>query len=380
MIKISSSRVCLELPQSPISQPSNYSTPGAQQRSQINHQCLVAFQEWLRTEFDLVARVYPKLASLPSIWEVVTGTAITLDSWRLVLIPTLAIAVDELRVPQEWVDIPAWIADYYIAVQVDLGQQWIEVVGYSSHEQLKTRGQYDASDRTYSLNTDNLIQDINSLLISWELLTPAPPAERSTRAAVEPLSPLPQAQANHLLERLGNPAVTFPRRTVPFAQWAALLHHGGWRQQLYTRRQGFHETASVLQWIQEGVSDLAQQLGWQRREFSLAGTGIRSLQSGIVKALTIAGASYELRVFPLGPVGDRTWRIELRRATSNSTIPIGFKLRLLTEDLQTMDNNEDIAITAVDRLFIDVIVEAGESLVWEIEPTPDDYDHEILRF
>jgi hypothetical protein len=61
-------------------------------------------------------------------------------------------------------------------------------------------------------------------------------------------------------------------------------------------------------------------------------------------------------------------------------IPSGFKLRLLTEDLQDFENNEDVATTAVDHLFVEVALEPGEGLVWEIEPMPENYDREILRF
>jgi hypothetical protein len=37
-------------------------------------------------------------------------------------------------------------------------------------------------------------------------------------------------------------------------------------------------------------------------------------------------------------------------------------------------------VTAVAALFIDVVVEPGEGLVWEVEPQPEDWDREILRF
>jgi Protein of unknown function (DUF1822) len=249
---------------------------------------------------------------------------------------------------------------------------------------LKTTGIYDAGDRTYALDIDDL-QDLNSVFISWQL-TPAPTLLAAPpRAAIAPLPPLPKAQADRLLERLGNPAVRFPRRAVPFSQWAALLSHGGWRQRLYEQRQGLNEPTSVPQWIQAGISSLvqpgfAQYTSWQLREFSLAGAGVRSLAAGMAKPLTIAGGAYELRVFPLGQPGDRTWRFELRSALVGGMVPTGFKLRLLTEDLQPMDNNEDIAPVAVDHLFIDVILEPGEGLVWEIEPMPEECDREILRF
>ena len=57
--------------------------------------------------------------ALPSFWEVVNGTAIALSGVRLVLIPSEAADLSELRVPQEWVDIPSWGGDYYQAVQVN---------------------------------------------------------------------------------------------------------------------------------------------------------------------------------------------------------------------------------------------------------------------
>jgi hypothetical protein len=376
---ISSHRICLEMPTLPPHPVVAYSTPGAQQRSQLNQQCLTAMTHWLQAEFALGARVYPNSAALPSIWEVVTGTALTVASRRLVLIPTVAIELDELRVPQEWVDIPDWIADYYIALRVDPDPGEIEIAGYTSHYHLKTTGVYDVGDRTYAIDVDDLWQDLNGGVMAWQL-RPAVNPEAALKAAVAALPPLPQAQADSLLERLGNPTLIFPQRAVPFAQWAALLHHGGWRQRLYERRQGLDAPTSMSQWIRAGVPEWAQQVGWQSRVGNLAGTGVRSLQTGLAKPLTILGEAYELRVFPMGQSGGAIWRIELRSGRSEGIIPDGFKLRLLTEDLQMMDNNEDQAMTAVDHLFIDVVLEPGEGLVWEVEPQPDDYDREILRF
>ncbi|MCY7368279.1 MAG: DUF1822 family protein, partial [Chamaesiphon sp.] len=63
-----------------------------------------------------------------------------------------------------------------------------------------------------------------------------------------------------------------------------------------------------------------------------------------------------------------------------NNIPCGVKLRLLTEDLLPFANHEDIALTATDRLFLEVRVSPGDGLVWETEPQPDLFDREILRF
>jgi Protein of unknown function (DUF1822) len=96
----------------------------------------------------------------------------------------------------------------------------------------------------------------------------------------------------------------------------------------------------------------------------------------LLRQLTISGQPYELRVLPKG--GD-LWRFELH-STTTTNIPAGVKLRLLTEDLLPFANNEDIAITATDRLFLDVQVSPGDGLVWETEPKSELFDREILRF
>lgn len=357
-----------------------FSTSGTRWRAYLNQMSLEAFLPWLQEEQDSNARVWTHQAALPSFWEFVNGTAINCDNMRLVLIPTTEIDRQELRVPQEWVDIPSWIADYYLAVQVDPNAGWVTIWGYTTHYQLKAKGVYDAGDRTYSLNEDELIGDINVLWIARHLCPDEP-----LRAEVAPIPVLPKAQAENLLERLGNPTVIFPRLTVPFQLWAALLEHGGWRQRLYELRQGLSEQWSIPQWLQVGISNVAQQLGWGTTALQLAPRGVRSREAaasstGLSRQLAIAGNPYELRVFPRGNPDERTWRFELRSADPNGMIPVGFTLRLLTEDLQPFVNNEDTATSAIAQLYIDVLLEPGEGLVWEIEPTPEGCDREILRF
>jgi hypothetical protein len=62
-------------------------------------------------------------------------------------------------------------------------------------------------------------------------------------------------------------------------------------------------------------------------------------------------------------------------------IPSGFKLRLLTEDLQSFVGNELEAKTPVDQLCLEVALgHNSEGLVWETEPNPEDFDYEILFF
>ena len=74
------------------------------------------------------------------------------------------------------------------------------------------------------------------------------------------------------------------------------------------------------------------------------------------------------------------WRFELCCLTPGCMIPEGFKLRLLTEDLQAFEGNQDMATETVEYLCIEVDLEPGEALVWQIEPTPENYQQEILQF
>ncbi|WP_096601426.1 DUF1822 family protein [Calothrix sp. NIES-2100] len=376
-LTIDSRHLYLEIPQSFQVQEQLYSTAGGCQRARINQLCLQAFLPWFREEIAPSAKIYPNSAALPGFWEVVNGTAITFNGSRLVLIPTLAIDDDELRVQQEWVDIPEWVADYYVGIQVNPDDGWIKIFGYTTHHKLKTTGVYDATDRTYSLDVEDLISDLNVLWVSRQLHS-----AEVLRAEITPLAAIATTQAENLLTRLGNPDVKFPRLAVPFSLWGALLAHGGWRQRLCDRRQGLPEQQSIPQWLRTGVTNLAQQLGWEKRQLLVMPTGIRSAESvvGLSLQLLIAGNTYELRIFPHGAPEDHIWRFELRSTIAGSQIPAGLTLRLLTEDLQPFENNQDTATTPVDMLYLEVILESGEGLIWETEPIPEDYEREILRF
>mgnify|MGYP002784946445 CR=1 FL=1 len=372
---------CLSIPDSSqhlVSQ--TFSTTGARWRASLNQMALAAILPWLREEHDPKARVCLNESALSSFWEFVTGTPILVNGLRLILIPTEEIDTEELRVPQEWVDIPAWVADGYLAVQINSDEGWVQVWGYATHQQLKTNGTYDAGDRAYSLNDDDLVHDLNVLWLGQELCP-----EEALRTEVAPLPELSLAQATQLLERLGNPELVFPRQAIPFPLWGALVAHGGWRKQLYERRQGTVAQWSVPQWLRSGISSMAEQFGWGRTELQLATAGaMRSAPvTGMVRSLEIDGTIYQLQItsIPERTVPNASaWRFELRNVNPEGLIPAGFKLRLLTEDLQPFEHNEDSAQEPVERLYVEVILESGEGIVWETEPTAEGYDREILKF
>lgn len=93
-------------------------------------------------------------------WMNLNGSAIAFGQKQLILIPDLSIDMSEIRVPQFWVDDAVHTGDYYFAIQVNPDDSWIKIWGYTTHQQVKAIGAYDARDRCYCLPSETLILDI----------------------------------------------------------------------------------------------------------------------------------------------------------------------------------------------------------------------------
>lgn len=323
-----------------------FSNANSRYQAYINQLCLGAILLWLQEDWTPQTKVWLTTTALPSFWELVNGIALSLEATRLILIPSEAIDLSELRVPQEWVDIPSWVGDYYLAVQVEPDEGYVRVWGYCSHEKLKTQGSYDVSDRTYCLDAADIINDISVLAIARQLCP-----EEPTRSAIKEIPSLSPEQAQNLIARLGNPEILTPRQEIPFQLWGGLIQHGGWRKNLYQRRLRLPEQWSVIQWLQNGISQVAEAVGWGSFDLQLSAAGARGeedtqLSTILSRRLAIAGQIYELNIIPQVEQDATIWRFELRNAAVGAAIPGGFKLRLLTEDLQPFPDNEDVATTS----------------------------------
>ncbi len=355
----------------------NAATPNSRWQSYLNQLTLDAFIPCATEEQEANVKPWLNGKALANISELVNGTAIILGDARVVLIPSEAEDIEELRLPQEWVDIPEWVADYYLAVQVNLDTGFIRVWGYTTHKNIKNTAIYNSTDRTYTLDDTDLITDLNALWVARELCP-----EEVTQVAVSSIAAISPTQANNLIQRLGNTEILLPRLAIPFTLWAALLQNDAWRNGLVEKRRGI-ERISVLNWLQTEATNLVAEFGWRQVEFQPSTVGARGdtatamPHTALAKQLTIAGQPYELKILPMEA---DTWRFELRSLALGAMIPSGFTLRLLTEDGQGFEGNEDTATTPVEMLYLEVELESGEGLIWEIEPTPEDYQAEVLRF
>ncbi len=209
----------------------NYSNAAARWNAYLNCLCLNTFLTYLKTEPDVPAtpKVWHQLADLSSVWEVVNGAAIELGKARLVLIPSEESTFTELRIPREWVELPKWVGNYYLAVQLNLEECWLQVRGYATHKQLWEEGRYDRMDETYSVDAEELIEDLTVMWVVEELYL-------SSKPQVQPLPRLSFLEAEALLEQLSQKTPYSPRLDVPFVKWGALVADDQWRQELYQRR------------------------------------------------------------------------------------------------------------------------------------------------
>jgi hypothetical protein len=237
-----------------------YATPSSRWRAYINQICLCAFLDWISTESFSEVSVWHSYPGNTAFWEFVNGTAILLEGKQVVLIPSEAIDDRELEVPQEWVDIPSWAADYYLAVQVQPDGEWVRFWAYTTHHELKSLANYDPIDRTYSVDARHLTKDLNAFSLTYQFC-----GGEETRSAfalsasrTQLIAPSPQLsteQAENLVQRLGNDSVTFPRLSVPLATWRALLENEKWRQRLSEQRQQKQSSqmqVNLSRWLEGG--------------------------------------------------------------------------------------------------------------------------------
>ena len=251
-------------------QAQHHSNPISRYNAYLNGACLNAVLNWL-SEW-LAGEAFPQPSvwhrqDISSIWEVVNGTAIQIGGTRLVLIPSDGGHLEELCVPQEWVDIPNWSADYYLPVQVNLDgdedEFWLEVCGFATHRQLKHEGTYSAGDRTYTLPTKELTQSLVVMQITLGL---------NLQAEVSPLPTLSDMKATELLQNLRNLSVYSPRLIVPFEHWASFLANDECRQQLYNQRLGIMMIQSQANLLQRAKNYF--QAGWQMTDEIIEKLGI----------------------------------------------------------------------------------------------------------
>lgn len=210
----------------------NYSNPATRWNAYLNYLGLNVFSSYLETETDLQLspKTWLQKDDLFGFWQLVNGTAIELNSTRLILIVSDVSDFTELRVQREWVELSDWAGNYYLAVQLDLEECYLRVWGYATHQQLYNQGKRDRLDETYCLAVEELTEDLTAMWLARELY-PSP------RPQLPPVPTLSTTEAQTLLTQLSQPLPYSPRLELPFTQWGALMENERWRKALCQRQQ-----------------------------------------------------------------------------------------------------------------------------------------------
>ena len=171
-----------------------------------------------------------KNSCLPTIWEFLNGTVIEVKGNRIVLI-TETTETDELCICQEWIDIPSWQGDYFVAVQINPEDDWVRLRGfieYSLLQRLKDKkGIYDKQERAYYIPNKYLtdIENIGDLVADLQPLTR------------EEFAPIPSPELSpELLQNLGDRYLYYPRLAIDFDKWLKLLLDDKCREELCKKR------------------------------------------------------------------------------------------------------------------------------------------------
>lgn len=345
----------------------------------LNRIAIESFKTLIKKEYGQQFSLWPIPQLQCAIWEWVTGTAITIGQHRLIIIPTETVDASELAVPQEWIDIPNWVGDYYVSVQIYPGEEHLQILGYTTHKKIKEQGEYDAFERQYSLSREDLLH-WDHFGLTYSLY----PAEE-TRAAVAPLISLSNQRVNQLIKRLGKPKLLIPRLEIPFQQWGVLLTNQKWRQQLYKSRCDSTPTITELSaWLKGEISPIWQSLkavvkGPQ--EFVTERRGNQSIsveedQESILfrtQPLVLSVDCVVLLSIGIKQLGDSTCRVKLNLESvkSNSTVPSEITV-LVSNEL----GKELVRTSATQTEIVKIQLRLKSNDNFTLEVSSGDYHHQ----
>ncbi|PSF33168.1 hypothetical protein C7H19_20395 [Aphanothece hegewaldii CCALA 016] len=309
-------------------QSQSCSTPEGRWHTYLNQICLNTFLPWLQAEYEPNATAWQTLHPLAAIWEVVNGTAIEIQGKRLILIPSKSLDTSEFYIPQEWVDLPSWIGDYYLAVQINLDEGWLRIWGYTTHQEIVAKSSYDASDRNYYLEEEFLNQDITLLWVIRQV-SPAEP----TRATLPITQTLQQNYGASLLQRLSNPDLALLRLQVPFEFWGTLLEESSTLERLYQQRRGVKQIVNLGQWWQNRFEETWQSLeNLMETGYNASLLNLRDSEQNVIKRVKLVNLEGTDRQFVLLLVletePDRRLGIRVRLGTTESPLCLPSNLRL----------------------------------------------------
>lgn len=246
-------QICLAIPKESQTEVwdklQGYSYPAAKWTAYLNRLSLEYIIPYFKQEYDCEITLAPVPKKPDSVWEFVTGFALTIDGKRVIVIPDETDS-DEFSIPYEWVDIPEWAGEYYLAVQIRPDSGWLRVFGFATHQQIKQKAEYDRIMRTYTLPQEQVIDDIEVLLTSLAIAS-------NQKVEVPALTAIGETQQNKYLATLNQPKLYSPRLDLSAEHWATFLSDDDLRENLWHSRMPVSVKSSLQEVIQRGVISLS---------------------------------------------------------------------------------------------------------------------------
>lgn len=328
------------------------------QRVYINYLCQKIVLAYLQSEIPSATLV----ANQEDFWQLgVNGFAIKLEEKMVIVIASETLDIEAMEIPQEWIDIPQLIGDYYLAVQVNTTENFLRIWGSTTHKDIKEKGQYLKRNLNYSLSKNQVKSGLNSFDLWRE------DESQSVKIEQEKIEKkLSLDRLTTLLDILANPELIFPRKAVAFEEWSAVIVNSNWRKILITRRQ--KSPVKLTNWFDHHFP-----IDWQSlAEFSSLRL-IPAFKNAEIKRIKDLGV--ELLGHPLAlmiTIGkiQESFSVQTSVYTTGekTTLPSQLKLSILTETGQVFrevsagDNDEFIRYRfdaeLGDKFFIEVALES----------------------
>jgi hypothetical protein len=210
------------------------------------------FFSWLNLMLEKNFFEQVKLEDNLSIWEFINGNAIDIDSSRIVLIPIETQDKTEFSIPEEWLKIPQWVGNYYVVIEVNLEENYLNFAGYTSYEDLQTYGKLDFFNHCLDFPYECLENDLSLMTLEYEY-------GWDTVPKILPLPILSSQIKENLCKEIHDNLS--PRLLVNFNQWLSLISDNKSRYQLFSNRQSLN----LSEWL-NGQFSATLTKGWQTLE------------------------------------------------------------------------------------------------------------------
>ena len=276
--------------------------PERQWRTYLNSLALLGFETWieerdssLRLDSDNCSVKYPSYASyIDGVFNLTVGK-------HKICLSTNGAAIDEfVSIDRALIDLPGYVAHFYVLVDVIEEQAEVKVDRFISHEEIIERQQtanlIANADWTYEIPLAWFNSQPDDLLLCLRCLEPsiitlpAVTIDSNIQSRLESL--LPQLQSGSALER-----------TLTWSQAAAILSDRNllnWLYELQTTQSsqsvadslvtlrsmlsstvtGITQTAvNVKAWLSDELDELAQELSWTLLPTPTASNGLRDLEA-----------------------------------------------------------------------------------------------------